>query len=330
MSGVVDRPAQRWRDSLPRRVHLLGWASLVANTGIVATGGAVRLTASGLGCPEWPRCTPESWVNTAEMGIHGIIEFGNRLLTFVLVVVAAACFLAVRRYKDTRPELFWMAFAVGIGIIIQAGVGGTTVLLDLEPNVVGVHYMLSAVLVAITATFVYRAKYGPRSTDPPHRLLRPVTIVLVVLTVAAIYLGTLTTGAGPHAGDDAAVRNGLDPAFIQHLHSWPGYLMVAVTVVLFVLARQVGHGRMARYVALLLLLEAVQVLVGIIQSRNGLPVGLVGIHMVLACIIVATLVFTWHSLRPPVPAEDPAALPDSDGGSADTTDRPGRDHLSTT
>lgn len=297
-------------DRLHRRVLILGWLSLIANTGIVATGGAVRLTGSGLGCPQWPQCTPESWVATPEMGIHGVIEFGNRLLTFVLVTVAAACFLAVWRHRRSRPELFWMSFAVGMGIIVQAVVGGLTVWTDLNPNVVGVHYVNSAILVAIAATFVYRVKFGPKSSTPPDPRIRALAIALVIVSIVTIYIGTLTTGAGPHSGDADVARNGLDPAFVQHLHSWPGYLMFALTVALLIAARRRGMAQLARYVAVMLGFVIVQIIVGVIQSRTGLPIGLVGIHMVLACVIVAALTWSWHATRPPVhaPADPPVPV----------------------
>lgn len=309
--------------ALPRRVHLLGWASLFANTGIVATGGAVRLTGSGLGCPTWPTCTQESWVATPEMGLHGVIEFGNRLLTFVLVAVAAATFLALWRYRQQRPELLRMSFAIGIGIIVQAGVGGLTVLFDLNPNIVGVHYLISAVLVGIAATLVYRIRTGPKpiAQRPPPRPLLVVTTALMVVSGISIVMGVLTTGAGPHSGDPNVARNDLDAALMQHLHAWPGYIMVALTVVLLVLASRLGYQRMARYVSVLLVLEAIQVAVGVIQSRTGLPIGLVGIHMVLACIIVAALVWTWHAMRRPVPAPS-EHQPDPGHGSPAQADRP--------
>ena len=137
-------------------VRTTAWLLLVANIIIVGTGGLVRLTGSGLGCPTWPYCTPESLVPTAEMGIHGLIEFGNRTLTGVLVIVAALAFLAVVRMWRERPELAKLTFAVGIGIIVQALVGGVTVWMHLHPSIVGVHYLISAALVAISTVHLCR------------------------------------------------------------------------------------------------------------------------------------------------------------------------------
>ena len=115
-----------------RSVRVAGWINLAFNVGIVVTGGAVRLTASGLGCPTWPMCTEESLVNTPEMGIHGIIEFANRVLTFLLVLAALATFILVIRMRRRRPALFWLAFFVGVGIPVQAVIGGISVLVQLR------------------------------------------------------------------------------------------------------------------------------------------------------------------------------------------------------
>ncbi|MFM7014388.1 MAG: COX15/CtaA family protein, partial [Actinomycetota bacterium] len=126
----------------PGRLRLYGWLSLASQIVIVVTGGLVRLTGSGLGCPTWPRCTEESFVTVPEMGIHGIIEFGNRLLTFVLIIIALLTFIVVRR--TTRSERFgltWPALALGLGIIAQALLGGVTVLTGLNPWIVGAHFL---------------------------------------------------------------------------------------------------------------------------------------------------------------------------------------------
>jgi heme A synthase len=137
-----------------RSVRVAGWVNLAVNVAIVVTGGAVRLTASGLGCPTWPTCTADSLVNTPEMGIHGIIEFANRVLTFVLVVVALATFLLVVRLRRRRPVLFWLALVVGLGIPVQAVIGGISVLVQLNPYVVGLHFVVSAIIVALCSIFV--------------------------------------------------------------------------------------------------------------------------------------------------------------------------------
>ena len=298
MTGLQADADRGIRDerTVPGRVVNLGWLSLCANVLIVGTGGAVRLTASGLGCPTWPLCTEDSLVNIPEMGIHGFIEFGNRMLTFVLVAVALACFIAVKRHVPHRRDLVGLSLTVGIGIIVQAVVGGVTVLLNLHPGAVGIHYMLSAVVVAVAATFVYRARTGIRPVGEARGLRRGVG-ALAVVSVVAIYVGTLTTGAGPHAGDSAAERNGLDPALMQQLHAWPGYAMFALTLVLLIATRLRRQDEVRRLLWLLLALEVLQIAIGIVQARLGLPVVLVGAHMVLACVIVAVLAWVWHAAR---------------------------------
>lgn len=274
-------------DTVDRRVVVAAWATFVVQVAIVGTGGLVRLTASGLGCPTWPRCTPESFVNTPEMGFHGIIEFGNRLLTFVLVAVAIVTFLFVVRMRRARPDLFWLALIIGLYVPVQAVIGGITVLTNLNPYVVGLHFFASVVLVAFATVFVVRvySMPGRRVLVVPRGLaiLAHLTSVVVLVTVL---VGIVVTGAGPHAGDAGAARNGLDPELMQHLHSWPGYATLALTLLLLV-----GSWRLPlrRWVLMLLAVEVVQIAVGLWQARTGLPVALVNIHMVLAVLLVAAM-----------------------------------------
>jgi cytochrome c oxidase assembly protein subunit 15 len=300
-TGTGDGRVERFRAWLPatvdRRVRMLAWASLVSQVLIVATGGAVRLTGSGLGCPTWPLCTAGSIVNTPEMGIHGVIEFGNRLLTFVLIVIAAAMFLAVSQFRRERPELFRLSLALGLGIVLQAVVGGFTVWLKLHPGAVGVHFMISVVLVVLATVLVYRVTYGPRGSRTAPRGLAITTHVLTLVAAVAIYMGTLTTGSGPHAGDALSDRNGLDPALMQHVHAWPGYVMLALAILVAVWARLTEQDRVFRFSGFLILAMLVQIAVGIAQSRMGLPEILVGVHMVLACILASLTAATVLSLR---------------------------------
>ncbi len=302
MSHEPGRPQKFWRmlpDTVDRRVIAAAWATFVVQVAIVGTGGLVRLTASGLGCPTWPRCTPESFVNTPEMGIHGIIEFGNRLLTFVLVAVAIITFLFVVRMRRSRPDLFWLALVIGLYVPIQAIIGGITVLTNLNPYVVGLHYFASVVLVAFATVFVARVytSAGPRTLSVPRAVavVAHVTSAAVLLTVV---VGILVTGAGPHAGDAGAARNGLDPELMQHLHSWPAYTTLALTLVLLVMS---WRRPLRRWVLLLLAVEVAQITVGLWQARTGLPVVLVNIHMVLAVLLVAAMTAVVMHLKSPKP-----------------------------
>ncbi len=285
-------------DGVDRRVRIMAWATLVSQTLLVGTGGAVRLTGSGLGCPTWPRCTDDSFVNTPEMGIHGVIEFGNRLLTFVLVVVAILTFLAVLRLKRRGYGLFSLAVAIACGIPAQAVIGGISVRMQLNPYVVGLHFVVSIVLVALSTVLVWRTRY-PR--EQRVRLapgwLAGVAHTTAFFVAVTILVGIVTTGSGPHAGDSGAARNGLDSEFLQHVHSWPAYIVLALTVVLWVSARRLRLPRMLTFVTLLLVVEVVQMIVGITQSRLGLPEILVGLHMVLACVLASAMTAVVLSLR---------------------------------
>jgi len=297
---------RRFMDRLPaavdRRVIAAAWATLVVQIGIVGTGGLVRLTGSGLGCSTWPRCTDESFVATPEMGIHGAIEFGNRLLTFVLVVVAIVTFLFVVRMRRQRPELFWLALLIGLYVPLQAVIGGITVLTNLNPYVVGLHFLASAVLVAFAAAFVFRvyAVPGPRVRAAPAwvAVTGHITSVFVAITVL---VGILVTGSGPHAGDGGAARNGLDSEFMQHVHAWPAYITFALTLVLVAAAwrQRPDTTRLRRWTGLLLLVELMQIGVGLWQARTGLPIVLVNIHMVLSMLLVAATTVVVLALKAP-------------------------------
>ena len=277
-------------------VRVAGWVNLAVNIAIVVTGGAVRLTASGLGCPTWPTCTAESLVNTPEMGIHGIIEFANRVLTFVLVVVALATFVLVIRLLRSRPPLFWLALIVGLGIPVQAVIGGISVLVQLNPYVVGLHFVVSAAIVALCSIFV-SLMYARTAEGPSPRYLWVSLAFLIVFQSITIVLGILTTGSGPHAGDADAPRNGLNSEFLQHAHSIPAYVALGLTVLTLLLAR-LAHRRRLMFLAIwLLVANGLQVIVGITQSRLGLPPLLVGTHMFLACVVVALIAGAASTLR---------------------------------
>ncbi|WP_447942840.1 COX15/CtaA family protein [Microbacterium aurum] len=312
-AGLVSRLRSRLPDRITRATRVLAWLVLISNIVIVGTGGLVRLTGSGMGCETWPYCTAESLVPTRELGIHGLIEFGNRTLTGVLVVVALLAFLSVVRMWHTRPELPRLTLAVGIGIILQAVIGGVTVWLHLHPSIVGLHYLVSAALVALSAVYVARvyAQPGPRRRAVPRRyaILTHVTSAAVLVTVV---IGILLTGSGPHAGDDAAARNGLDPIFWQHVHSWPAYVLFALTLVLFAASFRMPQVlRLPLWTGLLLVIEIVQIAVGLWQARTGLPIVLVNIHMVLAVCLVAAMTAVVMHLKAPL-----AVLPVADGSTA--------------
>ncbi len=295
----------RLPDRVGRGARVLAWLVLISNVLIVATGGLVRLTGSGMGCDTWPYCTGDSLVPTQELGIHGMIEFGNRTLTGLLIVIALLAFLAVVRVP--RRDLRALTLANGFGIILQAVVGGVVVWLHLPPVLVGIHFVISAALVANGAALVHRTSTvdGPRrrAVGAGFAALAWATAGAVVVTVL---VGILLTGAGPHAGDDEAARNGLDPVLWQHIHSWPAYVTFALTVLLLIASwRTPAVLRLRLWVGLLLVVELVQIAVGLWQARTGLPILLVNIHMVLAVALVAAMTAVIVHLTVPV-SEDTA------------------------
>jgi cytochrome c oxidase assembly protein subunit 15 len=278
-----------------RVVRVLSWLTLATQILIVGTGGAVRLTGSGLGCPTWPTCTDESLIATPEMGIHGVIEFGNRLFSGVVGLVALALLVAVLIWLRRRDVLV-PAVVIVVLTGLQALIGGRAVLGALDPGTVGVHFVISAVLVAVSAVVVYRVHNGRRGTlRVPSWFAAMVHLTSAVVAVTVV-VGVLTTGSGPHAGDEASARNGLDTVLLQHIHSWPAYLTLALTVLLVILAFA-RHLPVVRWLIALLSVELVQVGVGLLQANTGLPPLLVGVHMVLACILVAVMTATVLAMR---------------------------------
>ncbi|KAB1650569.1 heme A synthase [Pseudoclavibacter endophyticus] len=285
---------------MPQRVtrwtRIMAWASVTVHILIVTTGGLVRLTGSGLGCPTWPMCTEDSLVPTPEMGFHGIIEFGNRTLTGLLCAVALLMFLAVWNTRGSGMRLVTPALWIGILTIVQAVVGGVTVWLELHPAAVGIHFLISAVLVTIASTLLVRVlRAEPVPASPLGASLSGRGLVLVLSLVTAVwvwvtvYVGSLTTGSGPHAGDEASARNGLDPELMQHLHSYPAYILLVCAIVLVwlsVRSRIPGAGATAIGVLALVVAQAV---IGVWQSNTGLPIGLVSAHMTLSCVTIAVM-----------------------------------------
>lgn len=268
-----------------RQVLAWAWASLVANALLVLTGALVRLTGSGLGCPTWPKCTDTSFVPHSALGIHGVIEFGNRMLTYVLTAVAIGTFVAVWRWTaDTY--LRRLVLAMGLGIPLQAVIGGITVLTDLNPWIVAFHLILSMALIAASVLLLSRLK--PEAIDigvdaPSVLWLSRVTYVALW---AVIYVGTVVTGSGPHAGDAEAPRNGLNPAALSQFHADMVFLLIGLTVGCWLVMRSY-HPRWGRAALVLLLLELAQGLIGFVQYLTDLPVILVAAHLLGAAILIA-------------------------------------------
>jgi cytochrome c oxidase assembly protein subunit 15 len=271
--------------ALGARLVPLAWANLVANILIVVTGGAVRLTGSGLGCPTWPKCTDAKWTYHSELGLHGVIEFGNRLLTYVLVAIAIACWVAARDRAAQHPLAVRLSTIIALGIPAQAVIGGVTVLTDLNPWIVALHLLVSMAIVGVCVGLVDHLN-GPTRASAPLGVRRLVAVLFAAGWVV-LYLGTVVTGSGPHAGDDEAPRNDLDPQVMSHVHAASVYLLVALTLLVVWRARRLGLLALHRAACLLLVVELAQGTIGFWQYLTDLPEILVGIHMLGAGLTAA-------------------------------------------
>jgi heme a synthase len=275
----------------PATVSRLALANAIANGAIVVTGGLVRLTGSGLGCPTWPRCTDESFVATPELAAHGAIEFGNRLLTFVLTAIAIATVVVV--WRSARRDLRPLAAISFLGIPAQALLGGVTVLTGLNPWTVAAHFLVSMVLVAVATTLWLRSREPGVGQPLLRRPLELLVLGIAGVTAAVLVLGTVVTGAGPHSGDkNAADRMDFDPETVSQLHADLVFLLVGLTVALLLaLHASDSAGRIRRAVRDLLVVQLAQGLVGFVQYFTGLPVVLVTLHLFGAAVLTA--VATW-------------------------------------
>jgi cytochrome c oxidase assembly protein subunit 15 len=266
-------------------------ASLVVNIGIVITGGVVRLTGSGLGCPTWPRCSDRSFVPHRALGIHSAIEFGNRMLTFVVAAVAVATFVIA--WRVGRRALTRIAFLLALGVPAQALIGGITVLTDLNPWIVSFHLLVSLAMVGLSVVLVRRVGEG----DGPPVPLIPAGVLWLTRAIflvgwVVLYVGTVVTGSGPHAGDVNAPRNGLDPRSLTQLHTDVVFLLLGLTVAAVLVLRSAGAPSVVRRAAgTLLAVELTQGVVGFVQYFSDLPVVLVAIHLLGAAVLSAAM--TW-------------------------------------
>jgi cytochrome c oxidase assembly protein subunit 15 len=263
-------------------VERWAWASVVANTLIVLTGGLVRLTGSGLGCPTWPRCTEESFVPHRALGVHGAIEFGNRMFTYVLVAVAVGTLIAVWRWSGSGTTARRLAVVLALGIPFQGVIGGITVLTNLNPWIVSLHLLLSMALIGGSVLLVVLLRDQPRSHLPVRSVA--LTRLTFAVLIVVVYLGTVVTGSGPHAGDADSPRNGLDPQVMSHVHAGSVYVLVALTLANVIALRGTS---VLRYALVLLGVELLQGTIGFVQYFTDLPVALVAAHLVGAAILVA-------------------------------------------
>lgn len=284
-------------------------ANLVLQAGIVVTGGLVRLTGSGLGCPTWPQCvegnlTPDA---TQPQGWHTYVEFGNRMFSFVVLVGIVAAIVAAWRQVPRRRPLVLLA-AVGLaGVLGQAVLGGITVLTGLNPFTVAAHFLLSIGLIAAAVALWQRGRDA--GDGPPRPLVgdevRWLGRGLLALGLAVIVLGTVVTGSGPHSGDaDAESRFGFDPRLMSWLHADAVILFLGLTVTMLVALRLTrGPSQARRVVVVLLVVSLAQGLVGYVQSFTGLPWGVVALHLLGATLVWIAVVWLQFTLRERLPSD---------------------------
>jgi heme A synthase len=290
----------------------LALAGVIANTVIMSTGAAVRLSASGLGCPDWPQCSTADVVASKNAGqtlLNTWIEFGNRLLNFPLVIVAALIFIAAWRFRPDGPGtgprrgLVWLAAAQPLGVVAQAVIGGIVVLTKLNPAAVSVHFLVSASVVAAAVVLHFRCADTGLSGSPVRRDLQVIAGALVAVTCLMLAAGTVVTGTGPLAGDAGAPRYGLPLAGVTQLHADIGWLLTGLSVALVLGLRLSGAPpRAVRAGWVMLAALGSQGVIGYIQYFTHLPAGLVWVHVtgaVLVWIAVLRLFLTVRA-RPPV------------------------------
>jgi cytochrome c oxidase assembly protein subunit 15 len=298
-TGVSDVPMRR-----------LALAAVVTNVVIVVTGGAVRLTGSGLGCPEWPTCEAGRVLPTASAQVaawHQAIEFGNRVLTSVVLVVAAATLVAAWRRQPRRNDIVRPAALLLAGVVVQGLVGGVTVLTGLNPLIVAGHFLVSIGLITAAVVLHHRV----RSPAGPVRVviraeLRHAQRVLLVVVAVVVTLGTLVTASGPHAGDANTPRLGLDPRVISQFHADGVFMLLGLVIALWFALRATDAPAEPRRAATVLLGVALaQGTVGYVQYFTGLPEVLVGAHMLGACFVwIATLrLWLGSTVRAPAGSE---------------------------
>lgn len=281
----------------PTLRFLYAWAiaNLAANILLVVTGGAVRVTGSGLGCPTWPQCGDGRY--TPPVSYHGLIEFGNRMLTWLLIAIAIGTWVAAMRYRPVDRTARRLATVIALGIPFQGVIGGLTVLSKLNPWVVALHFLLTMVIISLATWLVYRTRPG-RPTDAADggdaalprdsviaRLAVALAATIYVVSWVTIYLGTVVTGSGPHSGDENSHRNGLDPANASQLHADAVWTLVGAGFALLLLAviARLELRRAAYWFAAVLVLQG---LIGYVQYAMHLPMLLVILHMLGSALVL--------------------------------------------
>ena len=268
---------------------------VVTQSAIVVTGASVRLTGSGLGCSTWPECTPGSYTPTSdqpEAPFHAWIEFGNRLLTFVLFLNALALMVAIIKSKEPKNEkIKWIRLGLIqiLGILAQGVLGGITVLTGLNPATVAAHFLLSIALIAAALSLRQRVHRKTPTTHFLNPLSKRIAYLHLLLSILVIAAGTVVTGSGPHAGDSAAERFNLDSRTMAWIHADLVIALLGITTALLISINLGESGetrmQMGRALQSFLLIALAQGGVGYVQYFTGLPELIVGFHIFGAILV---------------------------------------------
>ena len=270
-----------FKSKFGRRISL---ANLIAQSGIIVTGAIVRLTGSGLGCPTWPDCTPGSLIPVAGQveGFHKYIEFGNRTLTFLVLAISIALFV-FSLINEKRNIILW-SFLPLIGTLLQAVLGGITVLTGLNPFTVMAHFLLSIILVGISVK-IYNYFNDKRISKSLPKIVDNYVKIVTLVGFAVITLGTITTGSGPHSGDEIAARFNLDLRVIAWLHADTVLLFVGLIIGLLVITKLNSESNhLYKTTRTLFIICLLQGFIGYVQWFNDLPWVLVSLHVIGAVI----------------------------------------------
>lgn len=272
----------------PRALRWSTTAALIVSIVIVFTGGLVRVTGSGLGCPTWPTCDGVSIAPSAELGIHGVIEFANRMLTTVIVIAVGWVIIAARLQRPRVRSITRLAWSQFWLVVANAIAGGITVLVQLNPWVVALHFVLAIALLATTTLTWHRVHEKRIPGEPLPALPRTLSWVLAVSTAVLIVVGTLVSGSGPHSGDSADVpRMQLSWPGVTTVHGILGTLVLVVAIVLLVVLRGGGaqQQRARGRVVVFIVVVVAQGLVGSVQALTGLPAALVVLHLLGSALV---------------------------------------------
>lgn len=301
----TTEPPSRWRRPWITRAALI--ANLVGQVLIVVTGGAVRLTGSGLGCSTWPQCEPGSFTPVLHdaMSIHPYVEFGNRLVSVLLVIIAVVVAARVGLDRERRRSYRLLGLVPLVGVLAQSVVGGLSVLTQLHPALVGFHLLASMALISASTVLLHRRGAG----DSPARPVVNDRVLflgraLAVAAAVVLTLGVIVTGAGPHSGDEEiGYRFAVDPYLMARVHAASVWVFGGIVAALLLATRR-GPAALRTRLWVLVGVTLAQGLVGYVQVFTGLPVVLVGAHMLGAALLTVAVTAVYLRLR-----ERPAAIP---------------------